>query len=737
MQNNIENTSIDLRTALEERYLSYALSTIMNRALPDVRDGLKPVHRRIIYAMHLLKLSPKNSYAKCARIVGDVMGKFHPHGDGSIYDALVRLAQDFSMRYILIDGQGNFGNIDGDNAAAMRYTEARMTDLSSFLLEGLEQNAVDFRATYNEEDEEPMVLPSAFPNILANGATGIAVGMATSIPPHNIVELCDACLHLLKQPDASIADLMKFIKGPDLPTGGILITNQKELIEAYSTGRGSFRLRAKWHKEAYAKNLYNIVITEIPFQVQKNRLVTKVQDLVYAKKIPMIEDIRDESTEDIRIVIEPKSKNINAELLMESLFKISEFESRISLNMNVLSYGKIPNVLSLKDILVQWLQHRQQVLQRKTKFRLNNIKNRLELLAGYLIAYLNIDEVISIIREEDTPKPVLIHRFTITDLQAEAILNMRLRSLRKLEEFELKKEDAELRSEQDTLNDLLTHENKQWNYIGNEIKKLAEHYSKDTRKTTFGSAPECDLQDIEQAMIEKEPVTIIISKMGWARSFKGHTIDKEQLSYKEGDIEKFIIQAYTTDKLIIFTTDGKAFTLNVNLLPGGRGHGDPIKILFDIENKQDIVEAFIYNQEKKAILVSSDAYGFIIDHKDLLSNTKKGKQIINVKEPNKLACCKMVEGNYIAIIGENRRMLIFTLANIPEMKRGKGVRLQKYREGKISDIVTFDENKGLCWKDSSGRTFNKTLNELEEWKGSRANIGRMAPRGFPKSNKFY
>lgn len=736
MQKNIESNIVDLRTALEERYLSYALSTIMHRALPDLRDGLKPVHRRIIYAMHLLKLYPAHSYAKCARIVGDVMGKFHPHGDGSIYDALVRLAQDFSMRYTLIDGQGNFGNIDGDNAAAMRYTEARMTNLANFLLEGLEEDAVDFRSTYNEEDEEPIVLPSAFPNILANGATGIAVGMATSIPPHNIAELCGACLDLIKNPKATTADLIQYIKGPDFPTGGVMIINDDELFEAYNTGRGSFRLRAKWHKEPCERNTYNIIVTEIPFQIQKNRLVTKVQELIYAKKIPMIEDIRDESTEDIRIVIEPKSRNIDAELLMESLFKISEFEVRISLNMNVLSLGKIPNVLSLKDVLRQWLDHRQQVLQRRSNFRLDNIKKRLELVSGYLIAYLNIDEVIKIIREEDHPKPILVQRFELSEIQAEAILNMRLRSLRRLEEFQLKKEQQELLKEQEKLNELLNKEARQWSYIANEIKNVAQYYSTDTRKTMFGVAPQCDIEDIEQAMIEKEPVTVIISQMGWARSLKGHAIDKSQLNYKEGDSEKFIIQAYTTDKLIILTTDGKAFTLNVNNLPGGRGHGDPIKILFDVESNQDIAAVFIYQATEKVVLISSDAYGFIADQKDLLSTTKKGKQIMNVKEPNYLSLCKPVTGDSIAIIGANRRMLIFGLNNIPEMKRGKGVRLQKYKDAVISDAICFDEENGLSWHDSSGRIFTKTTKETEEWKGSRGNIGRMAPRGFPKSNRF-
>lgn len=731
-----DHNIIDLREALEERYLAYALSTIMHRALPDVRDGLKPVHRRIIYAMHLLKLYPNHSYAKCARIVGDVMGKFHPHGDGSIYDALVRLAQDFSMRYTLIDGQGNFGNIDGDNAAAMRYTEARMTDSGKFLLEGLEENAVDFRFTYNEEEEEPVVLPSALPYILANGATGIAVGMATSIPPHNITELCEACLYLIKHPKSSVAELLQFIKGPDFPTGGSLILDNAELLEAYETGRGSFRLRARWHKEAYERNSYNIVITEIPFQIQKNRLVTKIQDLVYAKKLPLIEEIRDESTEDVRIVIEPKSRNINAELLMESLFKVSELDIRIVLNMNVLSHGKIPNVLSLKEVLQQWLDHRKIVLQRRSAFRLDKIKKRLELVSGYLIAYLNIDEVIQIIREEDNPKIVLMERFSLSDLQAEAILNMRLRALRRLEEFELKKEQENLLHEQNNLNELLSNENKQWAHIAKDLQNIAKAYVNDKRKTDFGEIANCDIEAIEQAMIEKEPVTIVISEIGWARFLKGHHIDKTQLAYKEGDKEKFIIQAYTTDKLLIFTTDGKAYTINVNNLPGGRGHGDSLKLILDIESKEDIAGVSLYNGEQKLLLVSNDAYGFIVEHKYLLANTKKGKQIMNVKPPNYLSLCRQVKGNAIAIIGENRRMLIFSMSDIPLLKKGKGVKLQKYKDTNVSDVICFDDKLGLSWQDSAGRIFNKKFDELLDWRANRATSGRMAPRGFPSTNKF-
>lgn len=737
-KSNLEE--IDLKRALEERYLAYALSTIMHRALPDVRDGLKPVHRRILYAMRLLKLSPNQSYAKCARIVGDVMGKFHPHGDSSIYDALVRLAQDFSVRYPLIDGQGNFGNIDGDNAAAMRYTEARMTEITSFLLDGINEDAIDFRLTYNEEDKEPIVLPAAFPNILANGSSGIAVGMATSIPPHNVAELGAGCLYLIENPSATNKDLLQFVKGPDFPTGGTLITSKEELEEAYTTGRGSFRLRAKWHKETIERGNYVLVVTQIPFQVQKNRLVTKVQELLYARKLPMIDDIRDESAEDVRIVIEPKSKNSVPEILMESLFKLTEFEVRIGLNMNVLTLGKIPNVLSLKEVLQQWLNHRKEVLIRRSRFRLRNIETRLELVLGYLIAYLNLDEIIRIIREEDEPKQVLIASFNLTDNQAEAILNMRLRSLRRLEEIELKKEQAELQKEKTHLEALANSDKQQWQFLAREIQELNRNYGQETalgmRRTEFGLAIEHNLEELEQAMIEKEAVTVIISAMGWTRALKGHLSTTENIAFKEGDEAKFILPAYTTDKLLLASNDGRFFTLAVHSLPGGRGQGEPIRLLLDLEHDQEILDIFIYKSENKLLLVSKQGYGFIVAHHEMLSTTRKGKQIMKVKAPDTAALCKAVSGTHLALIGDNRKMLVFPLADIPHMARGKGVRLQKYKDGGIRDASCFAIDRGLMWRDSAGRSFVRLAEELTEWQGGRATAGRMAPRGFPKSGLF-
>ncbi|WP_296074655.1 DNA topoisomerase IV subunit A, partial [uncultured Agrobacterium sp.] len=566
---------VDLKAALEERYLAYALSTIMHRALPDVRDGLKPVHRRIVHAMSEMGIRPNSAFKKCARIVGDVMGKFHPHGDASIYDALVRLSQDFAIRYPLVDGQGNFGNIDGDGAAAMRYTEARMTDVAALLLEGIEQDAVDFRPTYNEEDEEPVVMPGAFPNLLANGSSGIAVGMATSIPPHNAHEICDAALHLIKHPDASVETLLEFIPGPDLPTGGIIIESRENILEAYKTGRGGFRVRAKWETEDLGRGGYQIVITEIPFQVQKSRLIEKIAELLLARKLPLLEDVRDESAEDVRIVLVPKNRTVDATLLMESLFRLSDLESRIPLNMNVLSLGRVPKVMALNEVLTEWLAHRKDVLVRRSRFRLAAIDRRLEILGGLLIAYLNIDEIIRIIREEDEPKPVMMARFGLTDNQAEAILNMRLRSLRKLEEFEIRTEFDELTKEKGEIESLLASDEKQWQAVSWEIGEVKKKYAKATelgrRRTQFADAPNADIEAIQQAMIEKEPVTIVISQKGWIRALKGHMSDTSSLTFKEGDGPKLAFPAQTTDKLLLLTTGGKAYTLGADKLPGGRG----------------------------------------------------------------------------------------------------------------------------------------------------------------------
>ncbi|WP_332065501.1 DNA topoisomerase IV subunit A [Bartonella sp. CB189] len=731
---------IELCSALQERYLAYALSTITHRALPDVRDGLKPVHRRIIHAMRLLKLHPGQSYAKCARIVGDVMGKFHPHGDASIYDALVRLAQNFAVRYPLIDGQGNFGNIDGDNAAAMRYTEARMTEVAALLLEGINENVIDFRLTYNEEDEEPVVLPGAFPNLLANGSSGIAVGMATSIPPHNVAELCDAALHLISHPSASDEELNQFVLGPDFPTGGILVEPKKSIQESYRTGRGFFRLRSRWYKELGNRGSYVVVVTEIPYQVQKSRLIEKTAELLLARRFPMLEDIRDESAEDIRIVLVPKNRTIDPEILMESLFKLTDFEIRFPLNLNVLSLGKVPNVLSLRESLRQWLKHRQEVLVRRFTYRLDEIGCRLEILHGYLIAYLNLDEVIQIIREEDEPKEELIIRFELTENQAEAILNMRLRALRKLEEFEIRKEFETLEAEKIKLQNLLSSNTEQWKVISEEIMKVRKTFGPETnlgkRRTTFENAPRYDVNEIHQAMIEKEPVTIVISEKGWMRALKGHLSDYTILSFKAGDYLKLAFPAFTTDKIVMISTSGRFFTINANILPGGRGHGEPIRILIDMDDEDDIFTAFVHNAQEKRLLVSSHGNGFIVPEAEVISNTRKGKQVMNVKSPDKVKLCILVEGDHIAVVGENRKMLIFSVQEIPEMNRGKGVRLQRYKEGGICDVKTFNLLEGLSWQDTAERNFNRQSSELTEWIGTRSGAGRLVPRGFPKSGKF-
>lgn len=735
---NIE--PVDLKKALEERYLAYALSTIMHRALPDVRDGLKPVHRRIMHAMRLLRLNPDQGFAKCARIVGEVMGKFHPHGDQSIYDALVRLAQDFSMRYPLVDGQGNFGNIDGDNAAAMRYTEARMTEVSTLLLEGITEDAVDFRPTYNEEDEEPAVLPGAFPNLLANGSSGIAVGMATSIPPHNAAELCDAALHLIDHPDAPVTKLMDFVQGPDFPTGGIIVDSRASILEAYETGRGGFRVRAKWSQEDQGRGTWNIVVTEIPYGVQKARLIEKIAELLMARKLPLLEDIRDESAEDIRVVLVPKSRSVDPGIMMESLFKLTELESRFPLNMNVLSRGKVPNVLSLKGVLKEWLEHRRDVLIRRSKHRLGEIERRLEILAGYLIAYLNIDEVIRIIREEDEPKQVMMARWSLTDTQAEAILNMRLRALRKLEEFEIREEFNGLTGEKKQIEALLASDAKQWATIKWEVANVRQKYGPDTdigkRRTEFADAPEHDLTDIAHAMIEREPVTVVVSEKGWLRAMKGHLTDHSALTFKEGDSLKLAFHAQTTDKVLVFTTGGKFYTIGADRLPGGRGHGEPIRIIIDMDNDQDIVTAFVHDPKRKLLLVSHDGNGFIVPEEEVVANTRKGKQVMNVKAPDEAQRCVPVAGDHLAIVGENRKMLVFPLAEIPEMGRGKGVRLQKYKDGGVLDLKTFTLASGLSWQDSADRTFIKSRDELAEWVGARASAGRMVPKGFPRTGKF-
>ncbi|WP_162651693.1 DNA topoisomerase IV subunit A [Lentilitoribacter sp. Alg239-R112] len=732
--------SVDLKAALEERYLAYALSTIMHRALPDVRDGMKPVHRRIVHAMNDMGLKSTSSHKKCAKVVGDVMGNFHPHGDQSIYDALVRLAQDFAVRYPLVDGQGNFGNVDGDNPAAMRYTESKMTTIAELLLEGIDQDAVDFRATYDEENEEPVVLPGAFPNLLANGAAGIAVGMATNIPPHNAHELCDAALHLIKHRNASIEKLVEFVQGPDLPTGGVIIEDKQTIIDAYKTGRGGFRVRARWEKEETTRGGYQIVITQIPYQVQKSRLIEKIAELLMAKRLPLLDDIQDESAEDVRIVLTPKNRSVDPALLMASMFKLTELENRVSLNMNVLSQGKVPKVMSLREVLVEWLDHRRDVLQRRSRHRLAAIIRRLEILGGLMVAYLNIDEVIKIIREEDHPKAVMMERFSITDLQAESILNMRLRSLRKLEEFEIRKEIEGLEAEKSEIEALLASEEQQWQTVAWEIKKVRKDYGKDTelgaRRTLFEKAVEVDDSAIYEAMIEKEPITVVLSQKGWMRALKGHMNDYKSLSFKDGDELKVAFSAHTTDKILVFTTGGKAYTLGADKLPGGRGHGEPLRIMVDMDNDQDVLTAFVHKPDRKLMLASTVGNGFIAKEADLIANTRKGKQVMNVKMPDEAHICVEVRGDYVAVVGKNRKMLVFPLVQLPEMARGKGVRLQRYKDGGISDLRCFSMEEGLSWEDSAGRSYTRSKEELTEWLGDRAQAGRMVPKGFPRTGKF-
>jgi topoisomerase-4 subunit A len=731
--------AINLRSALEERYLAYALSTIMHRALPDARDGLKPVHRRILYGMHMLRLDPGSAFRKCAKIVGDVMGSFHPHGDQAIYDALVRLAQDFASRYPLIEGQGNFGNIDGDSAAAYRYTEARMTDVARALLDGITENTVDYRPTYSGEGEEPIVLPGAFPNLLANGASGIAVGMATSIPPHNAAELCDAALHLIKHPGATVDKLVQFVPGPDFPTGGIVVDSREAIVEAYRTGRGAFRTRARWSREDLGRGAWQIVVREIPFQVQKGRLVEKIAELLSERKLPLLAEVRDESAEDIRLVLEPKSRGVDPTLLMESLFAATELESRIPLNLNVLSKGKVPAVLSLRDALREWLEHRLEVLVRRTRFRLGQIAARLEVLDGYLIAYLNLDVVIRIIRTEDEPKPVLMRRFKLSDVQAEAILNMRLRALRKLEEMEIRSEHTSLGTERAALNKLMRSTDAQWSAIADEIRRTRDKYGPKTqlgrRRTGFEAAPEVDLES-EQAQAVREPVTVVCSQKGWIRAIRGHIEDAGELAYKEGDAAKFVIKAETTDKLLLFASSGKFYMLEASRLPGGRGHGEPVRLMADLEASDEIVALFPHRSERRLLVASSDGNGFLVEENDCLATTRKGKQVLNVKAPVSARACAVVGKNsdHLAVIGENRKLLIFPLKEVPSMARGRGVRLQKYKDGGLSDVCTLALRQGLSWTDSSGRNF--CFSELGDWIGGRAQAGRLAPKGFPKSNRF-
>ncbi|MEL6977910.1 MAG: DNA topoisomerase IV subunit A [Pseudomonadota bacterium] len=726
-----------LSRALGGRYLQYALSTIMNRALPDARDGLKPVHRRLLYAMRALKLAPDASFKKCARIVGDVMGKFHPHGDGAIYDALARLAQDFSVRYPLIDGQGNFGNIDGDNPAAMRYTESRLTEIAQLLLEGLDENAVDLRDTYDGLEEEPVVLPAAIPNLLANGANGIAVGMATAIPPHNLGELCGALLHLIKHPNARLETLLEHVQGPDFPTGGLLVEPRESIEQAYRTGRGSFRLRAAWEKEEYGRGLWRIVVTEIPFQVQKSKLVERLADLVTAKKNPMLGDIVDESAEDIRLVIEPRAKSVEPAVLMETLFRATDLEVRAPLNMNVLRDGKTPGVLSLGEALRVWLDHRREVLLRRSQHRLDKVDRRIEVLDGYLITYLNLDRVIEIIRGEDEPKPVMQAEFGLSDVQVEAILNMRLRSLRRLEEMEIKREREELTAEKALLEALIADEGLQWDRISEQIRDVRQRFGERApggeRRTRIAEAPEVEDVPLD-AMIEREPITVICSQKGWIRTQKGHLAADAELKYKDGDEGRFMIRCETTDKLLLFATNGRFYTLSCDKLPGGRGMGEPVRLMIDLGEGDDIVDLFKPETGAKRLVASSDGRGFVLGEDDVIAQTRAGKQALVVEAPAVAKASARVRGDQVAVVGENRKMLVFPLSDLPEMTRGKGVILQRYKKGGLSDVMVFAEASGLSWSDPAGRT--RTETEIVQWRAARATQGADAPRGFPKDNRF-
>ncbi len=730
---------VNLKDALEERYLAYALSTIMHRALPDVRDGLKPVHRRILYAMRELKLDPEAGYKKCAKIVGEVMGNFHPHGDQAIYDALVRLAQSFAVRYPLVDGQGNFGNIDGDNAAAMRYTESRLTDVAGALLDGIDEETVDFRPTYDATNSEPIVLPAAFPNLLANGSSGIAVGMATNIPPHNVEELANALLHLIKHPNATIEKLVEMIPGPDFPTGGVIVEPRADILEAYKTGRGGFRLRAKWEKEEAGRGTWQIVVTEIPYQVQKAKLVERIAELLTEKKVPLLADVRDESAEEIRLVLEPKSRAVDPVLLMESLYRLTELEVRFGLNMNVLSAGQIPNVLSLRDVLRQWLEHRVDVLVRRSQYRLRKIEHRLEVLDGYLIAYLNLDEVIRIVRHEDDPKAKLIAKFKLTEVQADAILNLRLKSLSKLEEVEIRAEHDRLSKERREIKQLLKSDELQWVRIADEVRAVRDRYSKKTelgaRRSSFADAPAVEA-DLDQVLIEREPITVILSEKGWIRALRGHQDDVSKLDFKQGDSLKHAIRAQTTDKLILFATNGRFFTLEASQLPGGRGHGEPVRLMVDLEENNDFVACFVYVPGRRLLVASTAGYGFIVPEDEIVASTRKGKQVLNVTPPEEARLCVPVDGDHVASIGENRKMLVFALDELPEMGRGRGVIMQRFKDGGLEDARIFRKADGLTWLDSAGRLFTLPWGELGDWIGVRAQSGRLAPKGFPRSNRF-
>lgn len=752
-----------LRRAIGERYLTYALSTIMHRALPDARDGLKPVHRRILYAMRELRLSSSGGFRKSAKISGDVMGNYHPHGDAAIYDAMARLAQDFNVRYPLVDGQGNFGNIDGDNPAAARYTEARLTAVAEALLDGLNENAVDFRANYDGTLEEPIVLPAQFPNLLANGSSGIAVGMATNIPPHNIAELIDACLHLIKVPDARDDTLLNYVPGPDFPTGGVIVEDRESIAQAYRTGRGSIRLRCRWEVEDLGRGQWQIVVTEIPYQVQKSKLVERLAEVIQTKKVPILADIRDESADDIRMVLEPRSKNVDPDVLMNMLFRNSDLETRFSLNMNVLIDGLTPKVCSMKEVLRAFLDFRREVLIRRSQHRMDKIDHRLEVLEGLIVAFLNLDRVIDIIRYDDDPKAALMREdwgkdhvramnerdyvsppmvtgddeLGLTEVQTEAILNMRLRSLRKLEEMELVAERDRLMEERAGLEDLLESGDLQWDAIADQLRETKKTFGKNypggERRTTFAEAGEVEDVPIE-AMIEREPITVVCSEMGWIRAMTGHIDLNRELKFKDGDGPRFIFHAETTDRLLVFGSNGRFYTIPAANLPGGRGMGEPLRLMVDLPNEAAIVDLFIHKPERKLMVASSAGDGFIVPEPEVVAQTRAGKQVLNVKGDVRAKVCKPVNGDAVAVVGENRKVLVFALDELPEMGRGKGVRLQKYKDGGLSDATTFTLGEGLTWRDPAGRT--RTETDLAEWTGKRAGSGRMAPRGFPRDNTF-
>ncbi len=733
-----EIRNVDFADALGERYLSYALSTIMSRSLPDVRDGLKPVHRRIVHAMHQLRLDPASGYKKCARVVGDVIGKFHPHGELAVYDALVRLAQDFSQRYPLVDGQGNFGNIDGDNAAAMRYTESRLSAVAQAMLEGIDEDSVDFRPTYDGEDSEPVILPARFPNLLANGASGIAVGMATSIPPHNVGELCAALLHLIEQPACAVGELHTYIPGPDFPTGGVMVEPPESIRQGYETGRGSFRLRARWTTEALGHGLYQIVVTEMPFQVQKARLIEKIAALLEEKKLPLLADIRDELTEDVRLVLEPKTRNVEAEMLMEQLFRLTELEVRVPLNLNVVDPQGVPRVMNLKEALQAFLDHRRVVLQRKSRHRLAAVARRIEILRGQIVVYVNLDEVIRIIREGDDPKAEMMARWELTEVQAEAILNMRLRALRRLEEIEIRKEIDQLSAEEAKLTALLSSEKRQWRAIANEVKATAAEFGAETplgrRRTEIAAAPS-PIEIPAEALVEREPVTVLCSAKGWIRAVKGHNVSTAEQKYKEGDASRFAVAAETTDRLIVFGTNGRFYTLGVDRLPGGRGHGEPLRLMIDLPNEHDIVAMFPYRPGMELLVVANDGRGFVVDGEEAVAQTRAGKQVLTPAEGAVARVCLQAEtGDAVAFVGDNRKMLILKLDEIPLMTRGRGVILQRYKSGGLADCKVFRVADGLSWRQGENRV--RTETNLTPWLGSRGAAGRLVPNGFPRSNRF-